>query len=119
MSEVVRWQIRYRTPCKTVRNGRVEEKVTREEYAERFNATIPDEPDIPEIAAHVWQWFWALSERRSRGFDSPNPLTYLELDAWLRLTRNYVLPEEIDMIWQMDQAWLAAVAEVREEQRDK
>lgn len=94
--------------------------LTREDYASRMNAAIPDEPEIPDIIEHVWHWFWGLSDRRQRGFDSPNPLSYVEIDAWLRLSRTLVLPQEIDLILVMDSAWLAAVAEMRDERsKDK
>ena len=71
------------------------------------------------MAAHVWPWFWQLSQRRTSGFDSANPLTWGEIAAWQQLTRTLILPEEIELILMMDSAWLEAVAEHREEQKDK
>jgi hypothetical protein len=71
------------------------------------------------VAAHVWGWFWQLSQRRTAGFDSPNPISWTEIQAWRELTRAMILPEEIDLILMMDSAWLEAVAQHREEQKDK
>ena len=73
---------------------------------------------MPEVASHVWHWFWQLSERRQRGFDSPNPIGWADIQAWQQLTRTLVLPEEIDILLAMDSAWLSAVAEFREETKD-
>ena len=71
------------------------------------------------MAGHVWGWFWELSQRRTAGFDSPNPLAWTEIQAWQTLTRTLILPEEIQLILMMDSAWLEAVAEHREEMKDK
>ena len=93
--------------------------LTREEYADRIGAAIAEEPDVPDVADHVWTWFWTLSKRRQRGFDGASPLTYSEIDAWLRVTRTIALPQEIDLIMAMDSAWLEAVAEMREQRSEE
>lgn len=68
---------------------------------------------------HVWAWFLSLSERRQRGLDGPCPIGWAEIEAWRSLTRTLTTPEEIDMLLAMDSAWLEAMAEIREELKDK
>lgn len=58
----------------------------------------------------MWDWFWALSARRRSG---PESITFGEIDAWQRLTGTPIRPEEVEMLLQMDNAFLA---EVRSEQ---
>jgi hypothetical protein len=55
----------------------------------------------------VWEWFWELSARRHSG---PEPLTWLEIDAWVRRGAPFPpLPEELQMLVAMDNAFLAEV----------
>jgi hypothetical protein len=83
---------------------------TRRARNTRFGQSSP-EYEIPEQALHVWDWFWDLSARRKSG---PEALTYAEVGEWQRLTGTPIRPEEVDMIMQMDDGFLAAV---RDEQR--
>ncbi|MFC4729088.1 phage tail assembly chaperone [Coralloluteibacterium thermophilus] len=83
---------------------------TRRARNARFGQPAP-KPEIPPPAAHVWGWFWALSNRRRSG---PEPLTYAEVGEWQRLTGTPVRPEEVEMIMRMDDAYLD---ETRKEQR--
>ena len=110
--------IKYRTPCKKVKEGKNEYEITREEYAARYNATVPEEPELPEVAEHIWWWFWQLNQRRQKGFDSPNPLSFSEVMAWVNLTNTYILPEEIEAIMAMDSAYLEAVQEEQKVKRE-
>lgn len=60
-----------------------------------------------------------LSQRRTHGMDSPNAISFSDIEAWTRLTGTLVLPEEINMILAMDSAYMSTLSEVREEQRAK
>ena len=42
----------------------------------------------------------------------PAPLTYQEIDAWIRLTGLQVYPHEIDLIRAMDGAYMRAQSEM-------
>lgn len=113
------WTIKYKTPVKTVKQGDQEYKVTREEYAARYNATIPEEPEIPEEGQHLWDWFWVLSERRQKGFDSANPITFSEIKAWVDVTGVIVLPEEVEVLIIMDTAYLKAISQEQDARRQE
>jgi len=101
------------------KDGQIE--ATRAEYNEAFGAEekTPEAPDIPDAAMHVWEWFWRLNARRPPGFDSMAPLTYSEIYHWSALTRTQITPDEINMIVQMDDAYLQAISAERKEQRDR
>jgi len=96
-------------------DGKVE--VTRAEYNEAFGVDVPDAPDIPEAAAHVWEWWWQLNARRSPAYEALAPISYSEIAHWSSLTRTQITPTEIEMLIQMDDAYLRTVAEERKEQR--
>lgn len=83
---------------------------TRRDRNEKFEVVSPDY-EVPEAGEHVWDWFWGLSARRKSG---PEALTYAEVGDWQRLTGTQVRPEEVEMLMQMDNAFLA---EVRKEER--
>lgn len=119
----MRWNVKYQT--KTIKlptPGGGEEWVSRYERAERAGpkalSELPEEPEIPECAMHIWEWFWTLHSRRQSGFESPQPLTYSEINAWVTLTRTPVFPQEIDALIQMDSAFLSQQAENRAKQRE-
>lgn len=83
---------------------------TRRERNTRFGKDSP-EYSVPDAGDHVWEWFWELSGRRRSG---PEALTYAEIGEWQRLAGVEVRREEVEMLMQMDDAF---VSEVRKEQR--
>lgn len=84
---------------------------TRRERNARFGQPSPTLA-VPHLGQHVWDWFWVLSNRRRSG---PEALSFAEIGEWQRLTGTAALPEEVEMLMQMDDAYLA---EVRREQAD-
>lgn len=89
--------VRYDTPDE---NGE-----TRRVRNEKFGAPSP-ELQVPDEAAHVWDWFWTLSARRRSG---PEAISYAEIGEWQRLAGMPVRPEEVEMLIQMDNAYLDEV----------
>jgi len=80
---------------------------------------VPDQPEIPQCAQHVWEWWWELNTRRPPGFDSLAPISYSEIISWLYLTGRYVSPEEIGWLIQMDNAWMNSIAEERKARTER
>ncbi|MCF3934351.1 hypothetical protein L1787_13120 [Acuticoccus sp. M5D2P5] len=72
-----------------------------------------DLPEPPECAAHVWAWFWQLSNARGGGGFSIASIAYSEIAAWGELTLADPTPTEIGMIKAMDAAFLDAVEKRR------
>lgn len=83
---------------------------TRRERHKRFFQPDPPRANPPPEAIHLWNWFWSLSNRRPSG---PEPLAFGEIQAWSRMTRTPIRPEEVEMLTAMDDAY---ISEVRKEQ---
>lgn len=98
---------------------------TRIEEAERFNADVPDEPELSYDVQHVIEWFWRLNRRRQQGWNGPLPISYREIRAWIDCTAQRVAVEEIEWLMAMDDAFLDQLAiersleEKRKEERKK
>lgn len=58
-----------------------------------------------------------LSECRQGGFSGAEPLTYSEIYAYINTTQTPLRPDEVKAIKRMDSAWMGAVREVRERQK--
>ena len=70
-------------------------------------------PDFPEEYTFAWTAFFELnSSRGSNGFGA-NPISYLEIDAYLRLTGKVLLPYEINAISVIDACFLKAQENLR------
>ena len=91
---------------------------TKREHLERIEKQtgrqqIP-EFGIPFEGEHLWSWFWDLSKRRGSGFGA-SFISYTEIKSWLEVTGLTVYPWEIDIITQMDAAYMEATQELKEE----
>lgn len=58
-------------------------------------------PPCPSALGHVWNAFARLSARRASGF-AGNPISFLEIDAFQRLTGFRFMPLEIRLIEELD-----------------
>lgn len=58
--------------------------------------------EAPEEVAHIVEAFTALHRRRGGGFGGVNPISYQEIDAWMRRTANHLLPWEVDVLTALD-----------------
>ena len=74
--------------------------------------------EIPPEGEHIWQWFWQLSSKRGGGF-GPGPLTYTEIQAWIGTTGTIVRPYEIDILNDMDGAYMRAQSDISRAQSKK
>ena len=94
---------------------------TRRERNKRYDmAELSPEEIIPRPGwEHLWEWFWHLDGQREQGANGPNPLNYLQLDAWQRLTGEIVRREEIQILMAMDRSYLSAFSQERAEQHDR
>ncbi len=80
---------------------------TRRQRNARFDEKSPD-VEVPPEGAHVWGWFWTLSDRRRSG---PEALTFADVGEWSRLLQIDLLPQEVEMLMAMDDRYLRAVRE--------
>lgn len=51
---------------------------------------------------YLWQWFWEINDSRSSNGFGPNPISYLEIQAWNDLTMKLIHPWEVETIKKMD-----------------
>lgn len=112
------WQARYEINWGhkvASRGGPVE--VTRQEYNEQAGAETPPQPEIPVCGEHVWQWWWELNARRPPGFENLAPFSYTEIYNWILLTGLSVSYRDIRWLVAMDNAWLEAIANEKEDRR--
>ncbi len=79
----------------------------------------PDEILPADSWLHLWVWFWHLDGQRENGHSGPQPLNYLQLDAWQRLTGEIVRREEIKILLNMDCVYLSALRKERAEHHDR
>lgn len=106
LSDAVALSVRYELPD--------EKGETRRQRNAKFGVASPD-IEVPDEGQHVWDWFWEkLTNRRKSG---PEALTHAEIGEWQRLTRTQVLPEEIEMLIAMDDAYMKAYRDEQEAQR--
>lgn len=111
LCEYVRYRIKWQSGGSD--DGLRRDGETLAEFYERFGKSdeVPDEPEVPECAAHVLGWFFDLSNRRASAFSGAGPITFADIGAWRDLTGTIVEPFEVRMILDMDSAFRSAVNE--------
>lgn len=67
----------------------------------------PEGPELPRGFSHVWNTFVRLHAARTGSGFGANPITYVEIDAYCRLSRLPLDPWEIEVIRALDDAYLA------------
>lgn len=73
-----------------------------------------DGGDLPPEAAHVWSFFIALHRARGSNGMGPNPLSYSDIAAWSSLTGIIIRSSELEVLLDIDQAWLSSQAKKSE-----
>lgn len=69
------------------------------------------EPDIPPDGALLWSWWRELASGRGNNGFGPLPISWADMDAWARLTGTPLSPWQAGTLRDMDNAFLARVAE--------
>lgn len=65
-------------------------------------------PPIPKALVYLWRAFHRLSRRRGGNGIGANPISWSEIDAFVRNTRIRLAPWEIEVIEALDDLFLAA-----------
>lgn len=63
-------------------------------------------PLVPEAGALIWSMFCDLSAARTMGMAGPNPISYVDIEAWARLHRWPLQRHHIALLRAMDDAWI-------------
>ena len=69
---------------------------------------------MPELAGYLMEWVYQLHQSRSMGM-AMNPISYMEIEAWSRLTRNRPQPWEVTALKAIDTAYLISINDDRKE----
>ncbi|MGN6538938.1 MAG: phage tail assembly chaperone [Mesorhizobium sp.] len=69
-----------------------------------------DLPPFPYALRYVWDVFLKLRKRKAAGFSWPNPIDWIDMDAFLRRSGRRLLPWECDLVMSLDDALLSAWA---------
>lgn len=80
-----------------------------------MKAKLEREP--PDQVEYLWRWFGEISLARGSSGWGPLPISYMEIDAWSRLTSTVLEPWEVDAIRRLDMIYLSAQAENAELRR--
>ena len=59
----------------------------------------------PESLTYLWNWWAGLAARRGGGF-GPRPISWQDLEAWARLTGIALSPFELEVLSDLEQAYL-------------
>ncbi|KNY21594.1 hypothetical protein [Methylobacterium sp. ARG-1] len=73
---------------------------------------------LPATGARVWSAFWEIERSRQGGY-GPQAFTYVEIEAWTRLTAADLAPWQVRALMEMDTARRGAWSEVQEEERGR
>lgn len=65
-------------------------------------------PPFPEPIRRLWNKFLSLHEGRTYGINGVNPISYADIDAWMRVTNSCLDQWEVEAIFKIDKAWLRA-----------
>lgn len=64
------------------------------------------QPELPESAAYVWDWFLDLNSGRTASMAGLNAISYLEIQAWADITGEQLARWEVVAIKALDRAFL-------------
>ena len=73
-------------------------------------------PDCSDDWLYLFDDFYELHSRRSSNGYGPNPISYIELETWSRLTGKFITPQEVIIIMKIDMLYIDSWAK---QQRDK
>lgn len=70
----------------------------------------PKPPELPRGTIHIWNVFARLNSRRGSSGFGPLPISYGEIESYMRVLGERLAPWEVEAISGLDDQWLAARA---------
>jgi len=67
-------------------------------------------PELPPAVAYLWRTFMRIRRRRGGNGFSASPIEWSDIDAFMRLSGVRLAPWEVEVIEDLDDAWLAQLA---------
>ena len=74
---------------------------------------------LPDAAAHVWETFMEISAHRTSSGFGPSTLSWLDLDAWQRVTRVELTPLERGWLFELDRMFIEDQAKEQRKRAQK
>ena len=74
-------------------------------------------PPLPPALAYLWTIYRRLRRRKGGGF-GPQPVEWPDIDAFLRHARIVLAPWEIEVIEEIDDLFLSATAQSKDEPQE-
>tara|TARA_R110000803_G_scaffold208756_1_gene277668 strand:- start:928 stop:1254 length:327 start_codon:yes stop_codon:yes gene_type:complete len=68
-----------------------------------------DGPKFPYLMSYVWTAFLHISGSRSMGFNSPNAITYQEIQSWVELTQTPLDAREVEAVKYLDTIFMRSM----------
>lgn len=63
-------------------------------------------PDFPSLMCYVWSAFLQLNETRTAGQVSANPISFTEIEAYLKLSNNRLSARDVEALRKVDKVYL-------------
>ncbi len=87
-------------------------------FSERTGKMHPDlqQPEMDDSTVYLWNWFIELNaQRTSNGFGG-NPIQFVDIMAWARLTDRKPTTWEVKTLRKLDMVWLAELSKIKDSQ---
>lgn len=76
-------------------------------------------PELPACVVYLWGWFLELHNARPSGGLGPGAISYSDIYAWTLLTGNRPTKWDVEVLKQLDYAYLSHVAKAATAERSK
>jgi hypothetical protein len=76
-------------------------------------------PEFPKELGYLWRVYQRIRRRMSSGFAGPNPIGWIDIDAFVRQTKFPLAPWEIELLEAIDDAYLEPQAQALREKIGK
>lgn len=98
---------------KTIPGGQQTYRQSYELWSKQAKKTHPNliGPEMNPEAERLWAWFLELNNARSGSGFGPNPIGYVELEAWSRLMNISLAPWEVRALRLTDAQAVATMSE--------
>lgn len=94
------------------KDGTVEkEHLERLKQSGRDIAELEPPCEFPKLLSYIWAAFSVLNRRRSQGMNGPNPITFMEVDSWIKTTDQVIKPKDVETILKLDDVFLKVLSE--------
>jgi len=77
-----------------------------QQLRQRARKELIQEPDIPGRVAYLWRWWSELDRGRRYGMNGAEPLAFLDIESWARLSGRRPTHTDIESLIAIDRVVL-------------